>query len=249
MERVIRTELGIRRRGSKLSLKHGVDNLPAATSSPKDVSDKPWSAYSESDYTVKQWDAACLIHNHGSGLTSKIQCKLPVKTPDGTLNKDGVFAAAAALAGARTPLIASSAQKASAATQLLAYYKQLDATPPPSLTQMAHSVDVGDFLKHHGIKGQKWGIRNPRNRSSSAKEAMRTKYSKPASKLSDAEITKRIKRMELEKRYSDLNKSEVASGKKYASDLLKNSGKAVVGIAVGTVTSHLVGKALKTAFG
>lgn len=251
MERTIRPELGIGRSGSKLikDLKHGVNNMSSATPSAKTVSEKPWSDYQQSDYSLKQWDAACLIHNHGSGLSSKIQCKLPVKTPDGTLNKDGVFAAAAALAGARTPLIATTAQKTAAATQLLAYYKQLDAKPPPSLMQMAHSIDVGNFMEHHGVRGQKWGIRNARTRSGTSKSRMKTTYHKPASKLSDSEITSRIKRMELEKRYSDLNKSDKSAGKSYLNDILKNSGKTAAGAIVGTVTSVLVGKALKTALG
>lgn len=108
---------------------------------------------------------------------------------------------------------------------------------------------VSDFLEHHGIKGQKWGIRNSRIRGRSAKASSRTAYHKPASKLSDGEITKRIKRMELEKRYSDLNKPEKSSGKQYTHDILKNSGKAVAGTVVGTVTAHIVGRALKSAFG
>lgn len=61
------------------------------------VSDKPWGQIKESDYDLEQWHRACLIHLHDGPPTAKSQCKLPVREPDGTLNRNGVHAAAAAL--------------------------------------------------------------------------------------------------------------------------------------------------------
>lgn len=129
------------------------------------ISEKPWGEIEESDYTLQQWHAACLIHQHSGPPTSKEQCKLPVRTPSGALNRDGVFAAAGALAGARTPINASAAEKKAAATTLMRYYGMLNATPPDSLKQMAgmsmmqiESV-IGNVLEHHGVKGMRWGVR------------------------------------------------------------------------------------------
>lgn len=121
------------------------------------ISEKPWSDYTEADYTLEQWHNACLIHLHTGPPTSKSQCKLPVKTPNGALNRNGVHAAAAALAGARAPLQAPVDQKAKAASALRGYYNQLGETPPDSLKQSAMTVE--DFLAHHGVKGMHWGIR------------------------------------------------------------------------------------------
>jgi hypothetical protein len=121
------------------------------------ISEKPWSDYTEADYTIEQWHAACLIHLHDGPPTSKSQCKLPVKTPNGALNRNGVHAAAAALAGARSPLKASSEQKAKAASALRRFYSQLDETPPDSLKQS--SMLIEDVLTHVGVKGMKWGVR------------------------------------------------------------------------------------------
>lgn len=142
--------------GVEFPLKSYNWDMNIAMSSLTHISEKPWSDFSEADYTLEQWHAACLIHQHDGPPTSKSECKLPVKTPGGALNRNGVHAAAAALAGARSPIKASAEQKAKAATALRGYYKQLDEDPPDSLKQ---SAIVEDFLEHIGVKGMRWGIR------------------------------------------------------------------------------------------
>ncbi len=130
---------------------------PSLESVISHISERPWSDYTEADYTLEQWHNACLIHQHQGAPTSKSQCKLPVKTPNGALNRNGVHAAAAALAGARSELKASDAEKAKARAALRRYYSQLEETPPPSLAQ-SNSVD--DILVHYGKKGMKLGVRH-----------------------------------------------------------------------------------------
>lgn len=99
------------------------------------ISEQAWSDYTKADYTIEQWHAACLIHVHDGEPTSKGKCKLPVKTPNGALNRNGVHAAAAALAGARGGLKGVSAdQKQKATNALKRYYAQLDEEPPESLS-------------------------------------------------------------------------------------------------------------------
>lgn len=111
------------------------------------VSETPWSNWTKADYTLEQWHAACLIHIHDGVPTSKSQCKLPVKTPDGVLNRNGVHAAAAALAGARGGLKGvSDDQKVKAGNALKRYYAQLDEEAPESLAQ---TVKLGaQFIRH-----------------------------------------------------------------------------------------------------
>jgi 2'-5' RNA ligase len=173
-----------------------LENVPmdVAMSALRHVSETPWSDYSKSDYTLEQWHAACLIHTHEGEATSKSECKLPVKTPDGALNRNGVHAAAAALAGARGGLKnVSEDQKKKAANALKRYYAQLDEEPPESLAEhsivklgsefvlghykgeMAHAIDRGtdlvrsllesDSLEHYGVKGMRWGVRKKRETS------------------------------------------------------------------------------------
>jgi len=121
---------------------------------------------------------------------------------------------------------------------------------------LSTAQDAGrEFLEHHGVKGMKWGVRRRRNESARAKTfgnkgSSKTKFKdKKVSELSEEEINKRIKRLELEKRYNDLNKGTVESGKSYATGILSNSGKSAAGAAVGTGVSFLVGRALKKRFG
>jgi len=101
-----------------------------------------------------------------------------------------------------------------------------------------------EFIKHHGVKGMKWGVRRNRSRN----RAGLTTFGKDPKRLSDTELNRRIKRLELEKRYRELNAPIKSIGSKYASDLLANSGKSAVGVAIGTGVSFIVGRALKKKF-
>lgn len=97
------------------------------------VSEEPWSKWSAADYTIEQWRRACLVTMPGGDPESKSTYKLPVRTPEGVLNKAGVHAAAAALAGARGGVDVPTAQRSQAKSKLRGLYKQLDEEPPDSL--------------------------------------------------------------------------------------------------------------------
>ncbi len=101
------------------------------------VSDKAWSRFSESDYDVNQWYEVCLIKPPRSEYTAKSQAKLPVREPDGALNRNAVYAAAAVLAGARGGVKASPEEKRKAARALIRLYRELEEEPPESIKQLA----------------------------------------------------------------------------------------------------------------
>ena len=68
----------------------------------------------------------------------KAKCALPIRaTPDGAYNINAIHAAAAALAGARGGVSASSESKAKAARKLARLYAEAGQTPPDSLKRMA----------------------------------------------------------------------------------------------------------------
>ena len=103
------------------------------------ISNKPWGLISESDYAgADQFCAACLIDLNPPGQEkTKGNCKLPVKEPGGALNRNGVHAAAAALAGARGGVDAPPGEKRKAARKLVRLYGELNEDPPESIKRLA----------------------------------------------------------------------------------------------------------------
>lgn len=193
------------------------------------LSEKPWSDYTKADYSIEQWHSACLIHLHTGPPTSKDQCKIPVKTPAGVLNRNGVHAAAAALAGARGGVNAPSDKISAAKTAVKRFYGTMNEKPPPS---MAQSVIVEDFLDHHGVKGQKWGIRRRRSQRITAGEhqtAQQLKKKHP-SELTNQQLQSLNTRGNLVRTHRRLNPSTVDKGRIYV--------KAGVGTAMGAATVY-----------
>lgn len=65
-------------------------------------------------------------------------------------------------------------------------------------------------LSHHGIKGQRWGIRRFQNKDGSltpaGKKRRANDYSSEAKSMTNEELRSKINRMNLEKRYMDFSK-------------------------------------------
>lgn len=104
------------------------------------VSNEPWSNFSDSDYADAGafCDASLINLNQGPRREwTKANCKLRVYEPDGDLNRNGVHAAAAVLAGGRGGVQAPPEAKRSAARKLVSLYLQLKEQPPDSLRRLA----------------------------------------------------------------------------------------------------------------
>jgi hypothetical protein len=96
------------------------------------ISDQAWGDVSQSDYTIEQWRKACLI---GPSEPSEVKgdYKLPVRMPNGDLNRNAVHAAAARIGQTD----AAPAVKRAAARKLIRLYGELDEDPPESLRELA----------------------------------------------------------------------------------------------------------------
>ena len=84
-----------------------------------------------------------------------------------------------------------------------------------------------DYLEHHGIKGQKWGvIRTPEqlghgssgrkkiNETENTHDDYRKARSKKVERMSDQELRESLNRLRMEEEYKKLNPSTVSKGEK-----------------------------------
>lgn len=101
-----------------------------------------------------------------------------------------------------------------------------------------------DFLAHYGVKGMKWGVRRGKSNGGRRKgEKVNPKA------LSDAELKQRVDRLRLEDQFLNLQKStSTTEGKKFADELLKQSGKIATSAVIGGVASFTVQRYLKSKF-
>lgn len=109
---------------------------PREASAPtvEQVSNRPWSDFSQAAYTPAQWRRACLIDTGQGDEDSKERYRLPVREPSGTVNRNGVHAAAARI----NQVDVSADLKRRAARALVRLYRsELDEDPPASLLSLA----------------------------------------------------------------------------------------------------------------
>lgn len=111
------------------------------------VSDKPWSEFSPADYSPEQWRRACLVHIQpakGADPASKDLHKLPVREPEGALNRNAIHAAAGAHGISAVQGI-SDEQRRMAAQELVRLYEtDLKEEPPASLESLAGVDEAAD---------------------------------------------------------------------------------------------------------
>lgn len=90
-------------------------------------------------------------------------------------------------------------------------------------------------LAHYGIKGMKWGVRRTEaqlarargeslDSSSGAKpkKASTSSRSKSVSEMSDDELSRAVRRLQLEQQYRQLNPKKVSAGKRFADKVMKD---------------------------
>lgn len=115
---------------------------------------------------------------------------------------------------------------------------------------LLEEADPTTYLAHYGILGMKWGKRKAKastNPSEDHKRAQSLK-GKKISEMSNSELRDLTQRLQLERQYKDLKKSEISEGQKLVTGILKDIGRDMLkeairsGVKAGSKASS---KALK----
>lgn len=83
---------------------------------------------------------------------------------------------------------------------------------------------MSNELIHYGVLGMKWGRRKSRTSGSSDGKIKRKLSKKQLRKMSNADLKALNSRLQLEKSYKELKKSDISSGKKWAIGILAVAG-------------------------
>lgn len=108
-----------------------------------------------------------------------------------------------------------------------------------------------DSLYHHGILGQKWGIRRYQNSDGTLTEVGKARYVKTSEKerrkraiqekksdarnrstLTEEQLRKKIQKLQMEKQLRELTDEEIYPGKKAVMNVLQSIGTKVITTAV-----------------
>lgn len=126
-----------------------------------------------------------------------------------------------------------------------------------------------NVLAHYGIRGMKWGVRRYQNKDGSLTAAGKKRYSgdggnagttksttssssgrKKVSEMTDDELNRAVRRLQLEQQYRQLNPEKISAGQKFvnkvAKDVIIPAATTVARNAVQKVMQDAVSKALKT---
>lgn len=111
-----------------------------------------------------------------------------------------------------------------------------------------------NYLMHHGIKGQRWGVRRYQNADGSLTSAGLKRAKKDAKKnakynlknrsvISDEQLSKSIKRMENEKRLKRATEENLKPKRSAVKKFISSNGKKIVGatsVGVGIYASKKI---------
>lgn len=108
---------------------------------------------------------------------------------------------------------------------------------------------VDEFLAHHGISGQKWGVKHgppyPLDRNTSSAIKKSSKISINVRDLSDEDLTKIVNRLNMEKRLKELSAEQKTKGNKVASKVLSKIGDSFLNTATNIVFKSVESAATK----
>ena len=115
---------------------------------------------------------------------------------------------------------------------------------------------LSEILEHHGIDGQKWGVRNgppyPLDRQKNKKSSIQDKAKqvlKDADDLTLDELKLLAQKIEWEKKLSDVAFEKKNTSNTFAKEILKSAGQTIVSVAVPIATKYIIKQVFEKAIG
>ena len=114
---------------------------------------------------------------------------------------------------------------------------------------------LSEILEHHGIDGQKWGVRNGPPYPLERKKTHLLNKSKAKilidnlDELSLEDIERLVKRIKLEEELNKIAADDIKKGESYAMKILKKTGETVLSVAVPAVTTYAFKKIIENVGG
>lgn len=117
------------------------------------------------------------------------------------------------------------------------------------ITTIMSTGSPEEILEHHGIDGQKWGVRNgppyPLERQKGKHLTSKAKAQLIKDNIDDLsleEIEKLIKRIKFEEELDKMTAEEKKTGNSFVSQILQSSGKAIISVVVPAATTFAIKK-------
>lgn len=110
---------------------------------------------------------------------------------------------------------------------------------------MNSQFDILKAIVHYGVPGMKWGIRRNRRTPSTDYSTSRALKKKKSMELSNDEIEKLNRRLQLEKKRDELDPSVLSTGKNVVSKFMGQYGNAVISATAAAASAATVAKILK----
>lgn len=99
---------------------------------------------------------------------------------------------------------------------------------------------INEYLEHHGILGQKWGVKHgppyPLD-SKTSKKVSSGKVTINIKDLTDDELKRIVQRLNMEKQLKDLTKEQKSKGKKFSDKAVDKLGDTALNIIFGAAES------------
>ena len=136
------------------------------------------------------------------------------------------------------------------------YEKDPDSAWLGLITTVMSTSFPEEILKHHGIDGQKWGVRNgppyPLDRQKVKKSSVQDKAKrvlKNADDLTLDELRVLAQKIEWEKKLSDVAFEKKDTSNTFVKEILRTAGKTAVSIAVPIATKYIIKQVFEKAIG